>query len=66
MYFDSLTAFLDMGGHGFYVWLCYGFFGLFLAWNLIEPVVAHKRARRMAQRYWRRRRSNDEVTSESD
>lgn len=25
MQFDSLTAFLNMGGYGFFVWLSYGF-----------------------------------------
>ena len=25
MYFDSLSAFLAMGGYGFYVWLSFGF-----------------------------------------
>ena len=23
MYFDSITDFLHMGGHGYYVWLCW-------------------------------------------
>ncbi|MDO4251317.1 MAG: heme exporter protein CcmD [Moraxella sp.] len=22
-YFDSVSALVEMGGHGFYVWLCY-------------------------------------------
>ncbi|WP_068750299.1 heme exporter protein CcmD, partial [Oleiphilus sp. HI0123] len=24
MSFDSFSEFLNMGGHGLYVWLCYG------------------------------------------
>jgi len=24
MYFQSFQEFIHMGGHGFYVWLCYG------------------------------------------
>jgi len=24
MYFQSFQEFVEMGGHGFYVWLCYG------------------------------------------
>lgn len=23
-YFDSFSEFMQMGGHGFYVWLCWG------------------------------------------
>lgn len=30
MSFDSLAAFVEMGGHGFYVWLSYGVTWLFL------------------------------------
>ena len=33
MYFDSLTEFLQMGKHGFYVWLAYGTTGLVLLWS---------------------------------
>ena len=31
MQFDSFSAFLDMGGYAFYVWLSYGFTALILA-----------------------------------
>ncbi len=23
MYFETFEAFIEMGGHGFYIWLCY-------------------------------------------
>ncbi|MEM8498689.1 MAG: heme exporter protein CcmD [Pseudomonadota bacterium] len=29
-YFDSINDFLNMGGHGFYVWLAYGVCALIL------------------------------------
>lgn len=31
MQFDSISAFFDMGGYGFYVWLSYGVTTLLLA-----------------------------------
>lgn len=34
MHFESFSAFLDMGGYGFYVWLSYGL-GFFMLIGLI-------------------------------
>ena len=36
MSFDSLAAFLHMGGHALYVWLAFGVTGLALAVNLFN------------------------------
>ena len=33
MYFDTFAEFLQMGKHGFYVWLAYGATGLVLLWS---------------------------------
>lgn len=43
MAFDSLSAFLAMGGHGVYVWAAWGVTGL-----LLVGVVLHARAERRA------------------
>lgn len=43
MAFDSLSAFLAMGGHGAYVWSAWGLTGL-----LLVGVVVHARAERRA------------------
>lgn len=43
MAFDSLSAFLAMGGHGVYVWSAWGVTGL-----LLVGVVLHARAERRA------------------
>ncbi|MGM0982941.1 MAG: heme exporter protein CcmD [Pseudomonadota bacterium] len=43
MAFDSLSAFLAMGGHGVYVWASWGVTGL-----LLLGVVLHARAERRA------------------
>ena len=31
--FDSLQAFLQMGGHGPYIWMCYGF--VLVVWSYL-------------------------------
>jgi len=36
MYFDTFAEFLQMGKHGFYVWLAYGATGLVLLWSWIS------------------------------
>ncbi len=52
MYFDSIDAFLSMGGYGFYVWLSFGvgFFCLAVLWissfstkrNLFKQVMSEQ------------------------
>ena len=37
MMFDSLPAFAQMGGHGFYVWAAYGVTAFVVALNLYWP-----------------------------
>jgi len=39
MYFDSFSAFIDMGGHGLYVWLCYGIATCVLLFNIVSPLL---------------------------
>lgn len=41
-YFDSFQAFLQMGGHGLYVWLSYGLTVLVLCGMIVVPLVQHK------------------------
>lgn len=36
MYFDTFAEFLQMGKHGFYVWLAYGATALVLLWSWIS------------------------------
>ncbi|MBT4162999.1 MAG: heme exporter protein CcmD [Gammaproteobacteria bacterium] len=37
MSFDSLSAFVSMGGHGLYVWMAYGVTLVVLLTNLVWP-----------------------------
>ena len=42
MHFDSFADFINMGGHGLYVWLAYGLTATLLVINFVLPVM-HKR-----------------------
>lgn len=53
MYFDSWTAFIQMGGHGVYVWGAYALAGLVVIYNLVAPVLARRRVIREIRRVHR-------------
>ncbi len=42
MYFESFSEFLNMGGHGLYVWMAYGLSAVLLVVNVVLPIM-HKR-----------------------
>jgi heme exporter protein D len=51
MQFDSISAFLDMGGYGFYVWLSYGVSIIALALLIFSSINSHKKIKQqIAQR----------------
>ncbi len=54
MQFENFAAFLDMGGHGLYVWLCYGVALLILTMNLIAPGLQRRNLIRELQQRMRR------------
>jgi len=41
--FHSLSAFVDMGGHGQFVWSAYGISLVVILFNFIRPVILKKR-----------------------
>ena len=41
-YFDTLSDFLTMGGHGLYVWLAYGSYAAILLWNYCSIALKPK------------------------
>lgn len=41
--FDSLGAFLAMGGHGFYVWLSYALALAVVVYNIVAPLARRRR-----------------------
>ncbi|MDO6564017.1 heme exporter protein CcmD [Amphritea sp. 1_MG-2023] len=42
MNFESFAEFIDMGGHGLYVWLSYGIALAVMVINVVNPLM-HKR-----------------------
>jgi heme exporter protein D len=51
MQFDSINAFLAMGGYGFYVWLSYGVSIFTLALLIFSSITSHKKIKQqIAQR----------------
>lgn len=54
MAFESFADFLNMGGHGLYVWLCYGLGLLIIVANLLLPMQQSKRVIRDLRRRLRR------------
>jgi len=54
MQFDSISAFLDMGGYGFFVWLSYGVSTFLLAALVYSSHNNHKNVKnKIAQRLQR-------------
>jgi heme exporter protein D len=54
MQFDSISAFLDMGGYAFYVWLSYGVSALLLTLLVYTSHNNHKKVKtKIAQRLLR-------------
>lgn len=54
MQFDSIHAFFDMGGYGFYVWLSYGTSVLAIGSLIFFSIQNHKKTlQHIAQRYIR-------------
>ncbi|MFT7009446.1 MAG: heme exporter protein D [Colwellia sp.] len=51
MQFDSFSAFINMGGYGFYVWLSYGVATALLLILIFSSVTGHKQViKNIAQR----------------
>ncbi len=54
MYFDSLSEFLAMDGHGLYVWMSYGIFIVVILWNLFIVRQNRKLSLKRAEKTWQR------------
>jgi heme exporter protein D len=54
MFFDSFSSFIQMGTHGFYVWLSYGIFTVIVAANFISPMITRKKLIKDIERQIRR------------
>lgn len=43
MQFDSFSAFINMGGYGFYVWLSFGVSAILILALIFNSIVGHKK-----------------------
>ena len=71
MQFDSFSAFINMGGYGFYVWLSFGISTVLILALLINSLMGHQQViKRLALRQQRenklrqlRKQHNDTKTN---
>lgn len=57
MAFDTLSEFINMGGHGFYVWLSYAIGAVVILFNVMSPILYRKKLVKENQRRLRREKS---------
>jgi heme exporter protein D len=62
MSFHSFSAFIDMGGHGEFVWSAYGIALVIIVFNFVRPIMLKKR--NLAQ--LRKQLSSEETQSERE
>lgn len=60
MYFDSLSEFFNMGGHGLYVWSCYAISLVLMAASILLPWLKLKSTRKQLTRQFAREAANSE------
>ncbi|MGB0733123.1 MAG: heme exporter protein CcmD [Pontibacterium sp.] len=51
--FDSFEAFVAMGNHGLYVWICYGVALVLLGGNVLLPLIKQKKLMGQLKRRFR-------------
>lgn len=68
LYFESFSDFIAMGGHGFYVWLCYAIVAVALVGQYVIAKRSESQAKQTLKRFYARQEklSNAEQTSSSE
>jgi len=62
MSFNTFSEFVQMGGHGFFVWTAYGITLVVLSYNIINPMVMNRRFVRSQKQNLRREQARQEKT----
>ncbi len=62
MQFDSVNAFLHMGGHGLFVWSAYGITTVVMLWLLLAPLY---RSRALLRQVHRQRAHSQNVSEQA-
>ena len=58
MNFGSLHEFLDMGGHGLYVWSAYAITWIVLGYNIVRPILMRNNILRSQKQLLKREEQN--------
>ncbi|MFT6732207.1 MAG: heme exporter protein D [Polaribacter sp.] len=61
MYFETFEAFIEMGGHGFYVWLCYALVSSSLIGYFFISAKSTTKAKQELKRFYRRLDAQNQV-----
>ena len=62
MSFNTFSEFVQMGGHGFFVWTAYGITLVVLSYNIINPMVMNRRFVKLQKQNLRREQARQENT----
>jgi heme exporter protein D len=60
MSFNTFSEFMQMGGHGFYVWTAYGITLVVLSYNIINPMVMNRRFVKSQKQNLRREQAREQ------
>lgn len=59
MHFETVSAFLQMGGHGLFVWSAYGITIVVMLWLLLAPLHCSRTLLRGVRQHQRRAHSQN-------
>lgn len=65
MEFSTLNEFIEMGGHGFYVWLSYGLTAIVILFNVIRPLRQRSQLVRQLQQQNKRNQRQQKMKQQS-
>ena len=60
MSFNTVSEFVQMGGHGLYVWTSYGIALIVLGFNIIDPMVMSRRFVKSQKQNLRREQARED------
>ncbi|PCI73571.1 MAG: heme exporter protein CcmD [Gammaproteobacteria bacterium] len=66
MYFETFEAFIEMGGHGFYVWLCYALVSVSLIGYYFISGRATTKTKQELKRFYARLDAQNQVNEQSE
>ena len=61
MYFETFEAFIEMGGHGFYIWLCYALVSISLIGYYLISAKSTTKTKQELKRFYARLDAQNQV-----